>query len=148
VPNRGRDKGLVARNVQSNNRKGNIEINKFIQLLIKNNLSTNLFNLFIYILANTQVKKSNIIPAKRKHASSSKKKSTKTITIHSDSEDNCDDNNEDNKENVLNICELEYRERDLALKEREIALREREVKVRIMELTNLEKERELDFVKK
>jgi hypothetical protein len=94
-----------------------------------------------------QTKKSNI-PTKRKHASSSKKKSTKIITIHSDTEDNCDDHNENNKENSLNFHELEYRERDLALKEREIALREREAKVRIMELTNLEKERKLDFVRK
>jgi hypothetical protein len=29
IPNRGRDKGLIARNIQSNNRKGNnVEINK------------------------------------------------------------------------------------------------------------------------
>ena len=48
------------------------------------------------------------------------------------------------------IYEIEYREKDLALKERdlvlkeqELDLREREAKIRTMELTNLEKEREL-----
>ena len=43
----------------------------------------------------------------------------------------------------MNFDELEYRERTLALKEREIDLREREAKVRVMELSNIEKEREL-----
>jgi hypothetical protein len=43
----------------------------------------------------------------------------------------------------LKLDELEYQERTLALKERELELREREVKVRIMELANIEKEREL-----
>ncbi|GBC36781.2 hypothetical protein GLOIN_2v1789505 [Rhizophagus irregularis DAOM 181602=DAOM 197198] len=60
------------------------------------------------------------------------KKTTKVITIHSDSdsEDDCNENTEDNKENIhnnLNFKELEYREKDLAL-------REWEAKVRLMEL--------------
>jgi hypothetical protein len=44
------------------------------------------------------------------------------------------------------LDELEYREKDLALKERELALREREAKIRIMELSNLEKERQLNII--
>ncbi|GET61646.1 hypothetical protein RhiirA5_495099 [Rhizophagus irregularis] len=57
------------------------------------------------------------------------------------------DNNFINEEETIYeedlILELEYRERELALKECEILLREREAKVRVMELSNLEKEREL-----
>ncbi|RGB35102.1 hypothetical protein C1646_814960 [Rhizophagus diaphanus] len=57
------------------------------------------------------------------------------------------DNNFINEEDTIYeedlILELEYRERELALKEREILLREREAKVRVMELSNLEKKREL-----
>ncbi|RIA87842.1 hypothetical protein C1645_827204 [Glomus cerebriforme] len=77
----------------------------------------------VVLYANAQVKKSNT-PAKRKCTISSKKKSTRIITIHSDSEDDCNGNNRDDKENILNFNELEYREKDLALKERELALRE------------------------
>jgi hypothetical protein len=75
---------------------------------------------------------------------SDKKKAKKVITINSDdSEDNCNDNN--NKENTMasKFDELEYQERALALKERELNLREREAKVRVIELSNIEKEREL-----
>ena len=43
----------------------------------------------------------------------------------------------------LKFEELEYQERALVLKERELDLREREAKVCIIELSNLEKEREL-----
>jgi len=43
----------------------------------------------------------------------------------------------------INFNELEYQEKKLALKEREISLREREAKVHMIELSNLEKEREL-----
>ncbi|CAB4481374.1 unnamed protein product [Rhizophagus irregularis] len=69
-----------------------------------------------------------------KHKANAHKKTTKVITIHSDSdsdsEDDCNENTEDNKENIhnnLNFKELEYREKDLAL-------REWEAKVRLMEL--------------
>ncbi|PKC68998.1 hypothetical protein RhiirA1_456557 [Rhizophagus irregularis] len=57
------------------------------------------------------------------------KKTTKVITIHSDSdsENDCNENTENNKENIqnnLNFKELEYREKDLVIKEWKIALRE------------------------
>ncbi|RIA82619.1 hypothetical protein C1645_835069 [Glomus cerebriforme] len=52
-------------------------------------------------------------------------------------------NDNDSQENKPSskLDELEYQEQVLALKEREIFLREREANVRVMELTNLEKER-------
>ena len=87
-----------------------------------------------------------MIPVKRKQTiqSSNKKKTKKIIVIDSDIEG---ENEEDShgKENKLTqkLDDLEYRERDLALKERELALREREAKIRVMELSNLEKERQL-----
>ncbi|PKK63721.1 hypothetical protein RhiirC2_716774 [Rhizophagus irregularis] len=126
IPNRGRDKGLIARNIQSNKRK-----------------------------AHTQTKRSNMtksVPVKRKQnrqSNNNKKKSKKTIVIDSDIEEDCKDSDykEDNKENelALKLKELEYQEKDLALKERELALREREAKIRVMELSNCEKERQLNL---
>ncbi|PKY41299.1 hypothetical protein RhiirA4_454843 [Rhizophagus irregularis] len=99
IPNRGRDKGLIAQNVQSNKSK-----------------------------AHMQAKKSNMtksVPVKRKQnrqSNNNKKKSKKTIVIDSDIEE-------------------DY----LALKERELALREREAKICVMELSNSEKERQLNL---
>ncbi|PKC67255.1 hypothetical protein RhiirA1_393845, partial [Rhizophagus irregularis] len=102
-----------------------------------------------------QAKKSNMtksVPVKRKQnrqSNNNKKKSKKTIVIDSDIEEDCEDSNykEDNKENelALKLKELEYREKDLALKERKLTLREREAKIRVMELSNSEKERQLNL---
>ncbi|CAI2192357.1 6159_t:CDS:2, partial [Funneliformis geosporum] len=66
----------------------------------------------------------------------------KNTAVNSDTEN-------DDKENKLTsrISELEYKERVLALKEHEIDLREREAKIYLMELSNFEKKRELEFVK-
>ncbi|CAI2167818.1 2838_t:CDS:2, partial [Funneliformis geosporum] len=94
---------------------------------------------------------------KRKLRSTSKKGSKKGNVNNSDTEDeipislkqiNSNTKNDD-KENELTsrISELEYKERVLALKEREIDLREREAKIYLMELSNFEKKRELEFVK-
>ncbi|CAB4418706.1 unnamed protein product [Rhizophagus irregularis] len=130
VPNRGRDRRLITRNVLSNKRQANARVKK---------------------LNNTN----KTVLTKRKQnarASSSKKKAKKTITIisdDSDEEDKCNNNGNDKENNVTKSLsksdELEYQERALALKERELDLREREAKVRIMELTNIEKERELNL---
>lgn len=81
------------------------------------------------------------IPVRRKQ--SAKKNSRKSIVINSDSEKDCD------KENDLTsrFDKIEYKEWVLALKEHEIDLREQEAKVYLMELSNLEKERELKLVK-
>ncbi|RGB34486.1 hypothetical protein C1646_760505 [Rhizophagus diaphanus] len=82
-------------------------------------------------------------------SNNNKKKSKKTTVIDSDIEEDCEDSDykEENKENelALKLKELEYREKDLALKERELALREREAKIRVMELSNCEKERQLNL---
>ncbi|CAB4480664.1 unnamed protein product [Rhizophagus irregularis] len=71
----------------------------------------------------------------------------KTIN-YSDEEDKCNDNGNDKENNVTKSLsksdELEYQERALALKD---DLREREAKVHIIELTNIEKERELNLNK-
>ncbi|PKY41033.1 hypothetical protein RhiirA4_416330 [Rhizophagus irregularis] len=61
----------------------------------------------------------------------------------------CNNNGNDKENNITKSLsksdELEYQERTLALKERELDLKEREAKVRIMELSNIEKERELNL---
>jgi len=69
-----------------------------------------------------------------------KKSKQASIVIDSDTEY---ENEKGGKENklVARLDELEYREKDLALKERELALRE--AKIRVMELSNIEKERQL-----
>ncbi|PKY53205.1 hypothetical protein RhiirA4_471289 [Rhizophagus irregularis] len=46
-------------------------------------------------------------------------------------------------EDLIELKELEYREKDLALKERELALRECEAKIRVIKLSNCKKERKL-----
>ncbi|CAI2196602.1 2307_t:CDS:1, partial [Funneliformis geosporum] len=74
--------------------------------------------------------------------SGNKKRSRKTIVIDSDTEV---ENEDDGKENKLisRFNELEYWEKDLALKEHELILRKHKAKIRVIELTNLEKERQL-----
>ncbi|RGB36417.1 hypothetical protein C1646_741761 [Rhizophagus diaphanus] len=67
IPNRGRDKGPITRNVQSNKHKANTQVK------------------------NRMLQKSTV---KCRRANSNKK--TNTIVTISDSDDNCDDNN--NKE--------------------------------------------------
>ena len=77
--------------------------------------------------------------------SNNKKKRKKPIEINSDTEeDNEKSNGKENK--IPKLDDLEYRERDLALKERELALREREAKIRVIELSNLERERQLKLI--
>ncbi|CAI2187127.1 16126_t:CDS:10 [Funneliformis geosporum] len=112
IPTRRQDKGLIARNILSNKRQGDV-----------NNSYTE-----------------DEIPIS--HKQSAKKKPRKSIVVNSDTENN-------DKENELTsrISELEYKEWVLALKEREIDLREREAKIYLMELSNFEKKRELEFVK-
>ncbi|RGB36281.1 hypothetical protein C1646_783888 [Rhizophagus diaphanus] len=126
IPNRGYDKGLIARNVQSNKRKAHIQTKR----------------------SNT-TKSVSVKHKQNRQSNNNKKKSKKTIVIDSDIEEDCEDSDykEDNKENelALKLKELEYREKDLALKERELALREREAKIRVMELSNCEKERQLNL---
>ncbi|CAB4387119.1 unnamed protein product [Rhizophagus irregularis] len=109
MPNRGRDRKLIAHNVLSNKRQANARVKK---------------------LNNTN--KSVLTKRKQNRAN----------------EDKCNNNGNDKENNVTKSLsksdELEYQERTLALKERELDfLREREAKVRIMELSNIEKEREL-----
>ena len=126
IPNWGRDKSSIARNIQSSKRKGKLAfiiIFDFKVLIYK--------NLFHILLANAQKKET---PVKRTHASSSKK-TKKAIVIDSDDENS-------NKENKV-AYNLEYQEKALALKERELLLREREAHVHALELSNFEKEQRL-----
>ncbi|RGB32503.1 hypothetical protein C1646_762831 [Rhizophagus diaphanus] len=94
ISNRGRDKGSITSNVQSNKRK-----------------------------ATTQVKKSNVTKSTVKCRCANSKKKTKTIITISDSDDNCNDNNKENlnlKFNELEYRErkLALKEREILLRER------------------------------
>ncbi len=93
----------------------------------------------MYLLAASTQKKESVKWKQNTRANSSKKKPKKVIVINSD------DEHDDNKENKSVVDEFEYQERSLALKERELALREREAKIHALELSNIERERQLSL---
>ncbi|GBC31112.2 hypothetical protein GLOIN_2v1866968 [Rhizophagus irregularis DAOM 181602=DAOM 197198] len=119
IPNKGRDKGLISRNVMSNKRNAK-KLTKVVPTKRKQNEHTGGPKLIA-----------------RECTISSRKIKTRNGTEGDDKE----------SEFTLKLSELEFQERALALRERELILREKEAKIREMELSLAEKEHVLNSTK-
>ncbi|CAB4492114.1 unnamed protein product [Rhizophagus irregularis] len=131
IPNKGRDKGLISRNVMSNKRNAK-KLTKVVPTKRKQNEHT----------GSNKKTKTNIIEIEEND-----KENICTISSRKIKTRNGTEGDDKESEFTLKLSELEFQERALALRERELILREKEAKIREMELSLAEKEHVLNSTK-
>ncbi|CAB4428210.1 unnamed protein product [Rhizophagus irregularis] len=131
IPNKGRDKGLISRNVMSNKRNAK-KLTKVVPTKRKQNEHT----------GSNKKTKTNIIEIEEDD-----KENICTISSRKIKTRNGTEGDDKESELTLKFSELEFQERALALRERELILREKEAKIREMELSLAEKEHVLNSTK-
>ncbi|CAB4478380.1 unnamed protein product [Rhizophagus irregularis] len=131
IPNKGRDKGLISRNVMSNKRNAK-KLTKVVPTKRKQNEHT----------GSNKKTKTNIIEIEEND-----KENICTISSRKIKTRNGTEGDDKESEFTLKLSELEFQERALALREHELILREKEAKIREMELSLAEKEHVLNSTK-